>query len=559
MLRKKIGIFALLMVLGLGLVTACGDSSSDRSSRKESSKKDRDDDEDEDEEDKKSKKKKKKKDEEEPEEPEKPEEPEAEPEAPEEETFDADAVFADIANYEFHFTSGAGGWETTMRIHEDGTFTGTYFDYDMGDTGPGYQEGGTVYWCDFTGALGNLKQVDFYSYEADILKLEYAVEPGKEEIKNGERRIYTGAYGLEETDKLCIYAPMMSTDLLPEDYVSWVYWEFYDPDLGDAALPVEMPFYGLYNPAGYGWYSESLLVNRNVLCNRVKLPGFENKKDDYSYLEQTYEILDSSADLGFSIYNACFKNEDGLTIEEKDQQKLVDLCISHMGAKNVENLYIYPPDQDFYVMSIYKMNDLDGVPCLYASWGDSDSGVEYDAKITVIDNFIYIYALISDEDAYFRGEAASFLMSGVIPMRMYAHSDHEYGMMRGDADGKIDKDKSILAIVRSKTSKDGSTYYLVADQVTWVSSDDTEAMKKYGLTEDDMTNDYSIEDVDGKTKDYKIADGAMFFLQYEPSEDNPYTAMNIIDYLNDGPKEYLMYLYFNEKGEIIFGYEPYRP
>ena len=84
-------------------------------------------------------------------------------------------------------------------------------------------------------------------------------------------------------------------------------------------------------------------------------------------------------------------------------------------------------------------------------------------------------------------------------------------------------------------------------------------MKKYGLTEDDMTNDYSIEDVDGKTKDYKIADGAMFFLQYEPSEDNPYTAMNIIDYLNDGPKEYLMYLYFNEKGEIIFGYEPYRP
>ena len=46
MLRKKIGIFTLLMILGLGLVTACGDSSSDRSSRKESSKKDKDDDED---------------------------------------------------------------------------------------------------------------------------------------------------------------------------------------------------------------------------------------------------------------------------------------------------------------------------------------------------------------------------------------------------------------------------------------------------------------------------------------------------------------------------------
>ena len=84
-------------------------------------------------------------------------------------------------------------------------------------------------------------------------------------------------------------------------------------------------------------------------------------------------------------------------------------------------------------------------------------------------------------------------------------------------------------------------------------------MKKYGLTEDDMFDDYAIVGQDGKTRDYKIADSATFFLQYEPGLKNPYMGYSIMDYLNDGSKEIMMKLYLNEDGEVIFGYEPYTP
>ena len=124
-------------------------------------------------------------------------------------------LFADMENYEFYFMSGAGGWETNMRVYADGSFDGTYYDYDMGDTGPGYEESGTVYWCDFSGQLGNPVETDYNCYEVDVLELNYDVEPGKEVIEDGERKIYTGAYGLEDADKLYIYAPEMGTGLLP--------------------------------------------------------------------------------------------------------------------------------------------------------------------------------------------------------------------------------------------------------------------------------------------------------------------------------------------------------
>ena len=61
-------------------------------------------------------------------------------------------TFADLAEYQFEFCSGAGGWATDFTIDSDGHFSGEYHDSDMGVTGDGY-ENGTVYISVFDGHL----------------------------------------------------------------------------------------------------------------------------------------------------------------------------------------------------------------------------------------------------------------------------------------------------------------------------------------------------------------------------------------------------------------------
>ena len=161
-----------------------------------------------------------------------------------------------------------------------------------------------------------------------------------------------------------------------------------------------------------------------------------------------------------------------------------------------------------------------------------------------------------EADSDLIGEAQSFILSGAELSHIY--SDYEFNTAVMDGEGRSITG-NILANVAGKTSKDGSTYYLVADEVKWISSDDTEEMAKYGLTEDDMFNDFAIVEEDGKTKDYRIADDARFFLQYGAGLDNPYIGYTIMEYLNDGPKEIYMRLYLDENGDVIFGYEPYMP
>lgn len=41
----------------------------------------------------------------------------------------------------YGFASGSGGWDTTMTVASDGTFSGTYHDSDMGITGDDYPNG----------------------------------------------------------------------------------------------------------------------------------------------------------------------------------------------------------------------------------------------------------------------------------------------------------------------------------------------------------------------------------------------------------------------------------
>lgn len=59
----------------------------------------------------------------------------------------------------FVFSSGTGGWSTTLSIGPNSTFSGVYHDSDMGVTGPGYP-GGTVSYSKFSGQFKQVHQLN---------------------------------------------------------------------------------------------------------------------------------------------------------------------------------------------------------------------------------------------------------------------------------------------------------------------------------------------------------------------------------------------------------------
>jgi len=148
--------------------------------------------------------------------------------------------FADVADLEFYFSSGAGGWRTVLHIHDDGSFDGVYSDSDMGSNGNEYPNG-TVYYSEFFGNFTEPEPVDAYTWRFQIDQLEYAHEFG-EVITDGFRYIYSDAYGLAGAEELHIYLPGVPIAQLPEAYRSWVgYYNL------EAIQETELPFYGLYN------------------------------------------------------------------------------------------------------------------------------------------------------------------------------------------------------------------------------------------------------------------------------------------------------------------------
>ena len=72
----------------------------------------------------------------------------------------------------FIFSSGSGGWGSSLSIGANGTFSGDYHDSDMGSTGPGYP-GGTVSESKVSGQFTRAHQVSPTLYEIDIENLQY--------------------------------------------------------------------------------------------------------------------------------------------------------------------------------------------------------------------------------------------------------------------------------------------------------------------------------------------------------------------------------------------------
>ena len=173
------------------------------------------------------------------------------------EEMDEAAFFAALPSA-FSFLSGVGGWSSDLTLRDDGSFTGTYHDSDMGDAGEGYPNG-TIYVCSFSGRFGQVRRVDDYTYSMQLLELTSDAAPAEEWIEDGVRYVDAAPYGLNDAREILVYLPGAWMRALPYDFVSWVSM----PNAwGVDERPVLLPFWGLYNVEGkQGWFSAESGLN----------------------------------------------------------------------------------------------------------------------------------------------------------------------------------------------------------------------------------------------------------------------------------------------------------
>lgn len=250
--------------------------------------------------------------------------------------------FADVANREFYFSSGAGGWYTVVYIHDDGSFDGHYRDGDMGSTGDGYPNG-TVYYSEFSGRFTKPEKINDTTYSFEIDAIEYANEV-EEEIKDGFYYYYTTAYGLVGAEEFYMYLPGTKIEDLPEGYTSWVHY-YYE----EAVSGAELSFYGLYNVTmeeGFSSYEIlSALENATITIETAEetVAGLEEKlsaaqaqqeMNQLSY--EIYKAWDEALNSIWSILKSELDEEtmETLTTEERAWIVEKEEAVKKVGEEN---------------------------------------------------------------------------------------------------------------------------------------------------------------------------------------------------------------------------------
>lgn len=127
---------------------------------------------------------------------------------------------------DLYFSSGAGGWRTCIIVHEDGSFTGDYYDGDMGDMSDEYP-GGTAYTCKFSGQFENIKKVNDYTYSMTLSYIDTESTPD-EWIEDGIRYISSSPYGIDTGEEFMFYLPDAPLSELPIDDMRM--WNYYNED-----------------------------------------------------------------------------------------------------------------------------------------------------------------------------------------------------------------------------------------------------------------------------------------------------------------------------------------
>lgn len=137
-----------------------------------------------------------------------------------------------------HFSSGVGGWGTSLTLAGKGTFTGSFEDSDMGDSGSDYPNG-TRYVCDFNGTF-RVTAIDGNSVTLEMTSLKTKKAEGATWIEDGTRYVASDAYGLEGGTEFILYYPTTPVSQIPS---AVRYWNEDLPTYGALGC------YALYCPA----------------------------------------------------------------------------------------------------------------------------------------------------------------------------------------------------------------------------------------------------------------------------------------------------------------------
>ena len=146
---------------------------------------------------------------------------------------------------EFFFSSGAGAWGTEITLLDDGSFTGSFHDSNMGEDTEHYP-GGVVYICEFSGHFSQFEQVDACTWRMYLDTLAYEYTDGEDWVSaEGIHYIPSEAYGIEDGEWFTLYLPGHDTRSLPEDFMMWA--RTYMNVRGNEAVPAQLTIYGLFN------------------------------------------------------------------------------------------------------------------------------------------------------------------------------------------------------------------------------------------------------------------------------------------------------------------------
>ena len=489
----------------------------------------------------------------------------------------ADEVFTAMSEWEYTFSSGAGGWSTELSVSPDGSFAGAFHDSEMGSTGPGYEDG-TVYVCDFSGHFDkNVRMAGPLMYLLSIADIKYENEPDTEEIIDNIMYKYSAPYGLEGLDgreeSLVFMDAGAVTSAINEEERMWLSPTHFGSYVGEdwdyvEDTPVELPFAAIINTVDHYAFFSSNISDRNqtFLVNKCKLPGLKNTVSELNG-DGTYRFVDENVDGKFKVINACFEL-NGYYDLYGDSESFVNECLQHIYGKrgyNPEDVYVTSP-KDAPVMWYDKVA-LCGQRSDYASWypegGDNLQGEGRFALNESNSNgksYAYVYIVETDNDYGLNGNNppvpdSSFGSFYLSSLTLTGKSDALSSA--GEAKGAVKRINCLM-----KTPQKDS---VMAQEVIMVGSEDDELIAKYHLEDAEFLDDYEMVIPDENYREYKLArEYTPFYVQYPSDGIHKFLYTNdMAEYMNrhgeDDENVALMYLYLNADGEVVYGYEEYTP
>lgn len=197
---------------------------------------------------------------------------------------EVDLTFADLAERQFGFSSGAGGWSEEFTIEKDGYFTGNFHDSDMGDTGEGY-DGGTVYSSSYSGHFTDLTQINDHTYQMKLADISYKEMADTVEISDNIRYIYTNSYCLGGEDTFTIYLPGIPLEELSEEVCNWIsMMNQSETELTMIVIADESNGYGIYSHDRLEPLEDAQMT-------------FNNYKDSYDYYSDKVSGASTTAEM----------------------------------------------------------------------------------------------------------------------------------------------------------------------------------------------------------------------------------------------------------------------